>query len=186
MFSDILIQILPHIILFRCNCNYNFHSIMLLILTPGLTLSLKIRCTVYENFCAVHHTQSFTDNSKCHWQCFAKWLPMEGTAYSWCFTVSVVQDCLHQLMYVVNFLFSGTTHQHNIAPWFCGVPITTLHKKNGGVYPVAVCETLRQLVRWVCCLVVCKDQPDLFNPVVRWELESKEDSKQLFTPFVII
>ena len=51
-----------------------------------------------------------------------------------------------------------------MAPWLCGAPITALHKKNGGVRPIAVCETIRRLVSRVCCLSVRDDLPDLFLP----------------------
>ena len=64
---------------------------------------------------------------------------------------------------LVNFLLSGAAHQY-VAPWLCGATITALHKKNGWVHPVTVCETIRHLVSRVCCLVVRKDLPDLFLP----------------------
>ena len=51
-----------------------------------------------------------------------------------------------------------------VAPWLCGAPITALHKKNGGVRPIAVCETIRRLVSRVCCLSVKDNLPDLFLP----------------------
>ena len=56
-------------------------------------------------------------------------------------TAPVAQDCLHQLTRLVNFLLSGAAHKY-VAPWVCGAPITALHKKNGGVRPVAVCEII--------------------------------------------
>ena len=79
------------------------------------------------------------------------------------FTAPIAQDCLHQPTPLVNFLLPGAAHQY-VAPWLCGSPITALHKKNGGVHPIAVCETIQRLVSRVCCLVVRKDLPDLFLP----------------------
>ena len=61
------------------------------------------------------------------------------------FTAPVSQDCLHQLTCLVNFLLFGKAPRL-MAPWLCGAPITALHKKNGGVRPIAVCETIRRLV----------------------------------------
>ena len=51
-----------------------------------------------------------------------------------------------------------------MAPWLCGAPITALHKKNGGVRPIAVCKTIRCLVTHVCCFSVRDDLPNLFLP----------------------
>ena len=79
------------------------------------------------------------------------------------FTAPVSQDCLHQLTCLVNFLLSGKAPRL-VAPWLCGAPITALHKKNGGVRPIAVCETIRRLVSRVCCLSVHDNLPDLFLP----------------------
>ena len=98
------------------------------------------------------------------------------------FTAPVSQDCLHQLTCLVNFLLSGKA-PCLVAPWLCGAPITALHKKNGGVCPIAVCETIRRLVSRVCCLSVRDDLPDLF---VKLEWESKVGWKQLSTLFDII
>ena len=30
-----------------------------------------------------------------------------------------------------------------VAPWLCGAPNTALYRKNGGVHPIAICETIR-------------------------------------------
>ena len=79
------------------------------------------------------------------------------------FTAPVVQDCLHQLTCLVNFLLSGKAPRL-VAPWLCGAPITALHKKNGGVCPIAVCETIWRLVSRICCLSVHNNLPDLFLP----------------------
>ena len=79
------------------------------------------------------------------------------------FTAPVSHDCLHQLTCLVNFLLSGKA-PHVVAPWLCGAPITALHKKKGGVRPIAVCETIRRLVSRVCCLSVRDGLPDLFLP----------------------
>ena len=79
------------------------------------------------------------------------------------FTAPAAQECLHQLTRLINFLLSGQASRL-VAPWLCGAPITALHKKNGGVRPIAVCETIRRLVSCVCCLSVKDNLPDLFLP----------------------
>ena len=79
------------------------------------------------------------------------------------FTAPVAQDCLHQLTRLINFLLSGKA-SCLVAPWLCGVPITALHKKNGGVHSIMACETIKRLVSHVCYLSVKDDLPDLFLP----------------------
>ena len=91
---------------------------------------------------------------------------------------------MHQLTCFVNFLLSGKAPRL-VAPWLCGAPITTLHKKNGGVSPIAVCETIRRLASRVCCLSVCDNLPDFFYRMGRLELESRVGWRLLSIPFDI-
>ena len=65
------------------------------------------------------------------------------------FTTPVAQDCLHQLICLVNFLLSGKA-PHLVPPWVCGALLTALYKKSGGVCPIAVCKTIRRLVSFLC------------------------------------
>ena len=67
------------------------------------------------------------------------------------FTAPAAQDCLHQLTCLVNLLLLCKA-PCCIAPWLCGAPVTTLHKINRRVRPIAVFETIRHLVSHICCL----------------------------------
>ena len=78
-------------------------------------------------------------------------------------TTSSAKDCLHALTRLTNFLLSGKASPL-LAPWFCGVPLTALLKKNGVVRLIAVGEVLRRLASWLCCQFVRSFLPDSFLP----------------------
>ena len=45
----------------------------------------------------------------------------------------------------MNALLSGKIDR-NIAPWLSGAPLTALHKKTGGICPIAVGDVIQRLV----------------------------------------
>ena len=93
--------------------------------------------------------------------------------------LQATQDCLHQLTRLINFLFSGKA-SCVVALWLCGAPITALYKKSGGVWPIAVCETIRHLVSRVYCLSVHDNLPDLFLPYSQLGVGIQGGLRQLY------
>jgi len=73
-------------------------------------------------------------------------------------TAPVARDCLLSLTCLMNHLLSGKAPVC-LSPWLCGVPLTALMKKGGGVRPIAVGEVIRRLAS---CLAVCPSLPGVF------------------------
>ena len=67
------------------------------------------------------------------------------------YELSKVQDFGHGSTFIsamtrfVNFFLSGKGPPQ-LAPLFCGAPLTALQKRNGGIRPIAVGETLRRII----------------------------------------
>ena len=78
-------------------------------------------------------------------------------------TAPAARDCLVSLTCLMNNLLSGKAPSI-LAPWLCGAPLTALHKKGGGVRPIAVGEVLRWLASRLCCFAVRPSLPGVFLP----------------------
>ena len=63
----------------------------------------------------------------------------------------------------VNLLAAGKVN-HNIAQYFCGANLYPLKKKDGGIRPISVGETLRRLVSKCLNALVKKEAEMLFSP----------------------
>ena len=67
------------------------------------------------------------------------------------YELSKVQDFGHRSTFIsamtrfLNLFLSGKGPPQ-LAPWLCGAPLTALQKRNGGIRPIAVGETLRRLI----------------------------------------
>lgn len=78
-------------------------------------------------------------------------------------TTPAAIDCLSELTTWINILLAGRAHPL-ISPWLCGAPLTALNKKNGGVRPIAVGETIRRLISKLCCSFIHPFLPEMFLP----------------------
>ena len=64
----------------------------------------------------------------------------------------------------VNLFLSGKGPRA-VAPWLCGAPLMALPKRNGGIRPIAVGETLRRLISSCAMNHVSKSAAEWFNPL---------------------
>ena len=57
--------------------------------------------------------------------------------------VHAAANCLDNVKKLMNLLLFGKADRR-IAPWLRGAPLTALHRSSGGLYPIAVGDTLRR------------------------------------------
>ena len=86
------------------------------------------------------------------------------------YELSKVQDFGHGSTFIsamtrfVNLFLSGK-RPPQLAPWLCGAPLTALQKRNGGIRPIAVGETLRRLISSCAMNHISKTAANWFHPL---------------------
>ena len=70
-------------------------------------------------------------------------------------------DCLMELTKWVSVLLYRNVDSR-ISPWLCGAPLAALNKKDGGIRPIAIRETIYRLVSLLRCSAIYCYHPDVF------------------------
>ena len=71
-------------------------------------------------------------------------------------------DALRAMTKLMNHLAAGSAPQE-VAPFVAGAPLMALNKPDGGLRPIAICETIRRLMSKCCCQLVSWDAAKIFG-----------------------